>query len=353
MPHTLPPPNFSAKQKHQRAVAIPASAAQWLIQELAEDGINLQALYDGTTLNAEWACHPEATLGYDDYALLVKRALELTGNAALGLSAPRNTNYLSRFGFWGYAVMSCNTLGVALHTCARYLPLTGSLVKIQLSAEQEATQLTISPAFDFVQGDIWRFGVEKFLAASQLSASWLINQPLRIEKVMLNYPAPEHADRYSQLLDCPVQFDCDSTCLELADEVLHLPLLTSQPQLADLCRDRCAQALGALQAEDLLIGAIQEFIWKSLSQTPSLEQVAAELGLTSRTLRRRLQERGSSYQQILDTVREAVARDYLLNTELSIEQIAALIGFSEATTFRSTFKRWTGQSAADIRRTSK
>jgi transcriptional regulator GlxA family with amidase domain len=67
-------------------------------------------------------------------------------------------------------------------------------------------------------------------------------------------------------------------------------------------------------------------------------------------LRRRLQERGSSYQKILDSVREAQARDYLVNTELSIEQIAALVGFSEATTFRSTFKRWTGQSAAEIRR---
>ena len=120
--------------------------------------------------------------------------------------------------------------------------------------------------------------------------------------------------------------------------------------MADLCRERCALALLKLRGADTIVASVQNIVWANVQRTPSLDAVAEQLGINARTLRRRLQERGSSFQRILDSVREAVARDYLVNTELSIDQIAALVGFSEPTTFRSTFKRWTGQSAAEIRR---
>ena len=105
----------------------------------------------------------------------------------------------------------------------------------------------------------------------------------------------------------------------------------------------CSDGLSDMVDDEEIGQAVQ-----ALGSDPAI--LAEQLGINARTLRRRLQERGSSFQRILDSVRQAVARDYLVNTELSIDQIAALVGFSEPTTFRSTFKRWTGQSAAEIRR---
>ena len=81
-----------------------------------------------------------------------------------------------------------------------------------------------------------------------------------------------------------------------------------------------------------------------------LEECAAQLGISSRTLRRRLQERGLSYQDIADSVRADFARSYLESSRLSIECIAERLGFSEPTSFSRAFRRWTGMSPREFRK---
>lgn len=330
--------------------AIPGSAAQWLIKALADNRISLQDLLAGTNLAGDWCSQPDATLRQEAYATLIRNALVISDDPALGLAISRQANYLSRYGFWGYAVMSCKTLGEALETSMRYWPLTGALVQLQAHDGNGEIALEITPAFDFVKGDIWRFGVEKFIASMLMSLAWIVDQATPMRRVELDYQAPVHAARYKTLLGCPVYFGATTTRVVFDAAALTLPLATSHPQLADLCRERCAQALVKLRGEDAFVASIQEIIWVNLYRTPSLDAVAEQLGINARTLRRRLQERDSSFQRILNSVREAAARDYLINTDLSIDQIAALVGFSEPTTFRSTFKRWTGQSAAEVRK---
>ena len=82
----------------------------------------------------------------------------------------------------------------------------------------------------------------------------------------------------------------------------------------------------------------------------ALEECAAQLGISSRTLRRRLQERGLSYQDIADSVRADFARSYLESSRLSIECIAERLGCSEPTSFSRAFRRWTGMSPREFRK---
>jgi len=81
-------------------------------------------------------------------------------------------------------------------------------------------------------------------------------------------------------------------------------------------------------------------------QFPDIETVAAQMAISSRTLRRRLLAEGSSFQQLLDEVRHQLALDYLRRTRMSTEDIAAALGFSDAANFRHAFKRWSGLSPA-------
>jgi AraC-like DNA-binding protein len=355
MPMTAeyPPVNTSTTLNKFSAAVVPASAAQWLVQVLEEDGISRADLLADTCLGHDWPGHPDATLTAYQYEKLVTNALAASGDPALGISVSRQMNFLSRNGFWGYAVMSCTTLGDAVDTAIRYWPLTGSLMHVHKIQTEHMTKVTVTPAFAFVQGEIWRFAVEKFLFSTLLSLGWMVDRTAAFETVWLSYSAPTHAQRYQESLGCPVQFGAPDDAVLLNHDALQWPLVTSQPQLTQMCRERCTQAMLRLQGNDTFIASIQEFIWANIQGPLTLDQIASHLGTTSRTLRRRLQERGSSFQRILDGVRETVARDYLVNTVLSIDQIASLIGFSEPTTFRSTFKRWTGQSAAELRRLHK
>jgi AraC-like DNA-binding protein len=83
---------------------------------------------------------------------------------------------------------------------------------------------------------------------------------------------------------------------------------------------------------------------------PTVEDVAAQMNVSPRTLHRRLTESGVGYQVILDDVRRRLAEEYLRNTALSIEEIAARTGFSEASNFRKAFKKWTREQPAEYRR---
>lgn len=332
---------------------VPAASAQWLVQVLEENGQSRADLLADTCLSNDWPGQPDATLTASQYEQLVTNALVASGDPALGISVSRQINFLSRNGFWGYAVMSCTTLGDAVDTAIRYWPLTGSLMQVHKLETDRMTKVTLSPAFAFVQDEVWRFAVEKFLFSTLLSLSWMVDRTAAFEAVWLSYSAPAHARRYQESLGCPVQFGAPHDAVFLRPDAMQWPLVTSQPQLAQMCRERCTQAMLRLQGNDAFIASIQEFIWANIQGPITLDEIASHLGATPRTLRRRLQERGSSYQKILDGVRESVARDYLVNTGLSIDQISSLIGFAEPTTFRSTFKRWTGQSAAELRRSRK
>jgi len=81
-----------------------------------------------------------------------------------------------------------------------------------------------------------------------------------------------------------------------------------------------------------------------------MEAIANTLCMTSRNLRRRLEAEGTSYQALLDGVRQSLARDYLNHSLLGVDDIAVALGFSDAAAFRHAFKRWTGITPSEFRR---
>ena len=164
------------------------------------------------------------------------------------------------------------------------------------------------------------------------------------------YDEPGHIALYEEILGCPLVFNAEHCAVLLSPKAMSSPLVTSQPQLAEICKQHCNQLLQRLQGKDEFIDAVQEIIVSATSRTPLVDEVATQLGLSSRTFRRKLQQRSTTYQTILNRVRAELATDYLSNSDLTIDQIAAIIGFSETTTFRSAFKKWTGNSAAKVRR---
>ncbi len=94
---------------------------------------------------------------------------------------------------------------------------------------------------------------------------------------------------------------------------------------------------------------VAALLLRSPGQFPDIESVAASLTLNSRTLRRRLQAEGASFQGLRDAVRQQLATDYLHNTRMSTDDIAAALGFSDSANFRHAFKRWTGHSPGACR----
>ena len=112
----------------------------------------------------------------------------------------------------------------------------------------------------------------------------------------------------------------------------------------------CAQMLGQLQRAQEMSHRVCEELTGTPGRFSDMEAIASSLGMTSRHLRRKLEAEGTSYQALLDGVRQSLARDYLNNSFLGVDDIAAALGFSDAPAFRHAFKRWTGTTPAEFRR---
>lgn len=127
------------------------------------------------------------------------------------------------------------------------------------------------------------------------------------------------------------------------------------PQLANAITaaqvsSHCARLLEECRWQAGITRRVYQELTRTPGRFPEIEAIAENLCMTSRTLRRKLESEGTSYSDLLTSVRKALAIDYLTTTLLSAEDVALTLGFSDAVSFRHAFKRWTGLTPNEYRR---
>jgi AraC-like DNA-binding protein len=127
------------------------------------------------------------------------------------------------------------------------------------------------------------------------------------------------------------------------------PLQYSDPITARISLKLVEQMLERHSSEADFVLEVRRILLRSPGQFPDMESVADELGMSSRSLRRKLGELDTSFKGVLDDVRRRLAIDYLQNSKLTLEEITALLGYTESTNFRRAFKLWTGHPPSHYR----
>ena len=136
----------------------------------------------------------------------------------------------------------------------------------------------------------------------------------------------------------------------LEAKLLHCPIETADNELLKILKRHCRQILGARPKADDIVFEAQRLITTLLpSRQPKIDAVAQELGMSSRTLTRRLAEDGLTYKDLLDELRRKLALQYLRDKRISIKKVAYLLGYSEISAFYHAFRRWTGSSPVQHR----
>lgn len=145
--------------------------------------------------------------------------------------------------------------------------------------------------------------------------------------------------------------ECGFTQVRMPAHWLALPLPGADANLVRLATVQCERALRDLEENDGLLGRVRQLAREYLSEARSLDCVAEELHMTPRTLRRRLQAMGTSYQQIVEQIRRGMAVDLLTRTRQPVETIALELGYADPSNFGRAFRRWTGLSPRHYRAT--
>ena len=199
------------------------------------------------------------------------------------------------------------------------------------------------------------WGPPQFLLAQQLAQhithvrdiAQSDRKPLAIK---IGHAAPEWASVYEEQLGCPVAFSAEATEIHYDHGLLDdRPPLTNPVTLAML-RESCEALIRRTGDGSSTTGLVTRLIMERPAPFPSMEAVAEASGLTTRTLRRRLADEGTTFSEIFDQVRRDLAEKYLTAGHFTVEDIAELLGFTDASNFRQSFKRWTGSVPSEFRK---
>ncbi len=194
-----------------------------------------------------------------------------------------------------------------------------------------------------------RFLIERALGVFQAHAEELVGPEGKPIKVMVDYPAPKNFKRYEEIFRCPVYFEQDSIELHYPSKYLTRELESYNQQAHDTLEVLQASLFKKLSAEKDIVNEVKLALRRKPGEFPGLEAVASTLAMSPRTLRRKLGAEGVRFQDLLDDERRKVAEDYLLNSGLTIQQIAEQCDFSDAQNFAQAFKRWSGMSPTEFR----
>ena len=245
------------------------------------------------------------------------------------------------FAMMCYACIHCNTLGDFLERSTRFNYLVTDCVSLRLERNGKTASYIVTPGAGMVDPD--NFFTHILLSLAHRLSNWLINQCLVLESVNFTHARPHYANEYNFLFGAPINFDQPENKLCFSSNYLDMPLKQNEQTLDEFLKLPAMQLMSIPDAGNSFVAKVKDMIQLSIAeQCPEFEDIASDLHTTSVTLRRRLRQEGTSYQQIKDDVRRDTAVYNLSRGTMSIESVAESVGFSETTSFFRAFKRWTG-----------
>ena len=181
-------------------------------------------------------------------------------------------------------------------------------------------------------------------------ASWLAARRIPLVGVEYRDAAPSHGADTDRIFQTHVRYGAPQYRLWFEARWLALPQVQNEPSLREFLRDAPANLLVRYRDRTRATDRLRRLLHSRLhGELPSLEQVARELALTPQTLSRRLREEGHSFQALKDDVRRDAAITLLQRPDLTLVDVAAGVGFSEASAFHRAFKKWTGVAPGEYR----
>jgi len=317
------------------------SYTEVLLAELDNLGLNNRELADACGLRLSELQQQENT------AVLVETAIDKIGDTGLGLRLGRRLNLLSH-GVVGYALMSSATIGDLLKVLIQYNRLLAPEMKFELHHQGDTVALR-AIANGSVTRRFNRFAMESFFASVHSCAALLLPADRHRSFQQFHYPAPPYLNLYNEIYDQQVTFDAEASQLLMPATSLDIPLSMANPAAEVIFKQQCDALLSEYDKEKRVSARVMEELFDRRGDFPRCNQIAERLHMSESTLRRKLKAEGVTFQGVLDQVRTQLAYEYLGSTRLPVAEVARLLGFDDATNFRRSFRRWSGQTPSAYR----
>ncbi|MER6665529.1 AraC family transcriptional regulator ligand-binding domain-containing protein [Amycolatopsis japonica] len=276
--------------------------------------------------------------------LAVVRALVrgLGGEDGVALRLSRRYR-VSAFGIFGFACISSPTLGDAMRFALRYLDLSFTFCIPHVTVE--AGRLALDMDDSRVPGDVARFLLLRDLGAIHTVMRDILPD-ISLRSLAFRHDKPSTVDEYVRTFGLVPSFSATSHVATLDPLLLDKPLPQANDQTVAVCAAQCELLVSRKRERSGIAQQVRERLVRLGGVDAGMEEVARQLAVSPRTLRRRLFEAGTGYRALLDEVRQALAEEMLDTGALTVEDVALRLGYAEASSFIYAFKRWKGMTPA-------
>ena len=260
----------------------------------------------------------------------------------------------------GFAILCAPDLNTALNVMANYAQTRISDFSVKLNVEAKYAYLSVANNNDSQRNQRWLLEAAVF-ACFTLLEGILSQQIAQHAYINFSFPKPSYANQLEKLLGVRCQFNQKQTSIRFASSLCRMPSPLSDPDIHEINIQKCRKLKLLLQTNDNLVQHLQltfdsffatSAINKSpVSTLPSLDVIANDLNMSSRTLARHLELEQSSYKYELQKVRQRYAKKLLKETHLRVAQIAEILAYNETSNFVRAFKTWFDMPPSKWRKT--
>jgi AraC-like DNA-binding protein len=321
-----------------------------VVESLRDEGVSPKEALAGIHISEAQLVSPAVRVSANQVIDAYRNAVRLSRNPHFAYLTGLRF-HVSTYGMYGFAMLSSTDFRRAMTFAVQYHQLAAPLVDVQFREQDNFASWTMTP-FPFPQVDapLYKFIVELQAGVHVSLHRDLMGPSFGASALHFTFGRPRGAERDVEVFGCPVLygqpedklfFDANwlNGTANLGNEVTYSELL----QL-------CDKLLNELKLNTGIAGKVRQISLSGLGQPTSFERVAERLKMSPRTLRRRLEQEGTSFRELIDELRSHAAIKYVRDTDLTIEDVAYALGFSDAAAFRHAFRRWTKSAPNEYRR---
>ena len=339
----------------KRNITVPTSQVTQLLDQLKEQGYEVNKLLNDVGIDAA-EIEKQATFSAEKFGQLYQRVMYITQDEYFGLLSggklPTGT-----FRMMCHAIIHCKNLGHAIYRASDFHDIVKG-TKIKPALEKRGQLASVS--FTGVAG-LDRAEIDSLIAkqpaqvCTSLSMwhhfiSWLIGERVALNRVSFSFPENQAAPTCATRFQTEVKFNQQQNAIVFPASYLEYPLVQTETTLHGFLKTAPYQLLVMVDDSVSLTTQVVALIGRDFSiLPPSAEQVAQTLNMSLSTLRRRLLAENTSFQKIKDECRKNSAIQHMRSPQLSINDVAELMGFDEPSAFFRSFKRWTGMTPGEFR----
>lgn len=328
---------------------IPPFMLNLVVRVLEEQGLDIATLFAGLDLAVEDMADQDTRISFREALRVISNAYRISGDEALGLSVAEAVN-IADWGMMGYAVSSCGTLGEALRIGQRYNRAATKLTDNAIAVEGRAFSHCCIPLYH--AGELERFLVEEDLGGVVGMLHRYLGDDANPREVHFTYPQPEYVERYRTHFRCPLRFGQPDNRIIWEAGLMSRTMPQRNPAATAMAVRHCEQLIAEDQDRGSMVDKVRFYLVQRPGHYPSMRDVSSAFNMSESSLRRALKAFDSSYQEILNDVRQKLAIEYLMTSSLKLEEVAQLVGYSDLSNFRRAFRGWTGSPPMDYRKKS-